>query len=349
MFADTATLHVSSGTGGSGCVSFRREKGVPHGGPDGGDGGRGGDVIVAVDPALRTLLDFRRHPHVRAGRGAHGEGSNRTGAAGKDVTVRVPPGTVVIDAGTGEVLADLVDPGAQITVARGGRGGRGNARFASSVNQAPRQWEPGAEGRERTLRFELRLIADAGLVGHPNAGKSTLLARLSAARPKIADYPFTTLEPNLGLVDLGSWESCVVADIPGLIEGASTGKGLGTDFLRHIERTRVLLYLVDISGDDPLAELAILRAELRAHSPALLERPSALLLSKLDLVPTEDREVYFELRDLPAAAISGPDTNVLPQVEGMPCLAFSSHSSEGLVALRPLLLTLLEAAPMSGE
>jgi len=345
MFADTATLDVRAGTGGSGCVSFRREKGVPRGGPDGGDGGCGGDVIVTADESLRTLLDFRRRPHVRAGRGAHGEGANRAGASGDDVTVRVPPGTIVIDDSSDTVLADLVEPGDEVVVARGGRGGRGNARFKTSVNQAPRQWEAGEEGEERVVRLELRLIADIGLVGHPNAGKSTLLSRISAARPKIADYPFTTLAPNLGLVALGEWQSCTVADIPGLIEGASQGRGLGADFLRHIERTSVLLYLVECDGDDPLAELAVLQSELRAHSPDLLERPSALLLTKLDLVPPADREIHCELRRLPVAVLpDGSDPTDPARIEGLPTLAISSHSREGLAELLNLMRRLLAAA-----
>ncbi len=343
MFVDTATIEVSAGAGGSGCASFRRERGVPRGGPDGGDGGRGGDVVAQVDSHLRTLLDFRRHPHLKAGRGRHGEGSNRTGAAGKNVIVRVPPGTVILDSASEVVIADLTEPDDRIVVARGGRGGRGNARFVSSVNQAPRQWEAGEAGERRSLTLQLKLIADVGLVGHPNAGKSTLLSRISAARPKIADYPFTTLEPNLGLVRIGEWGSCVVADIPGLIEGASEGKGLGMEFLRHIERTSVLLFLVDLLEDDPLADLATLKGELAAYSPDLPERSATLLLTKLDTIPPDERALHLELRGLPAGALpEEADDGILPEVEGMRCLAISSHSGEGLEQVATILGEMLK-------
>lgn len=342
MFVDTATIEIRAGMGGSGCASFRRERGVPRGGPDGGDGGRGGDVIVQVDAHMRTLLDFKRFPHLKAGRGRHGQGSNKTGAAGKDVIIQVPVGTVIIDTGSGRVIVDLIEPDASTVVAQGGRGGRGNARFASSINQAPRQWEAGEEGEERSLTLELKLIADVGLVGHPNAGKSTLLSRLSAARPKIADYPFTTLEPNLGLVRLGEWGSCVMADIPGLIEGASEGKGLGIEFLRHIERTSVLFYLVDLLEDDPLADLAALKKELAAYSPDLPERPSTLLLTKLDTIPPDERELHLELRGLPSGSLPGKaGADSLPDVSGMRCLAISSHSGEGLKRVSGILEKML--------
>ena len=349
MFVDTATVHVVAGTGGSGCVSFRREKSIPRGGPDGGDGGKGGDVIVEVDPHMRTLLDFRRRPHIRAGRGRHGMGANRTGRAGEDATIRVPAGTAIFDQETGEIVADLTGPGERAVVARGGRGGRGNARFASSTNQAPREWEPGEAGEERTLRLELKLIADVGLVGKPNAGKSTLLSVISAARPKIAEYPFTTLEPNLGLVQVGEYESCVVADIPGLIEGASEGKGLGHEFLRHIERTRVLLYLVDLTLDDPAAQLEVLRSELNAYSKALTGRPSALLLTKLDLVPGEDRIVHLELRELPPEVLPEQRKDGdYPLVGGLPCAAVSSVSGEGLASVRALISHLMPEGDAGG-
>jgi GTP-binding protein len=342
MFVDTATVHVVAGTGGSGCASFRREKFAPKGGPDGGDGGRGGDVFVEVDSHMRTLLDYKREPHVRAGRGQHGKGSNKTGRAGDDATILVPAGTVIHDASDGAALADLTAAGERAIVARGGRGGRGNARFASSTNQAPREWEAGEEGEERTLRLELKLIADAGLVGQPNAGKSTLLSVISAARPKIAEYPFTTLEPNLGLVQLDEYESCVVADIPGLIEGASQGKGLGHEFLRHIERTRVLLYLVDLDLADPLSHLNVLRGELAEYAKPLLDRPSALLLTKLDLIAEEDRFVHAELHGLPVEVLPGRrDGGKFPVVGGMPCTAFSSQSHEGLDDVRALIARLL--------
>ncbi|MCK4771751.1 MAG: GTPase ObgE [Candidatus Latescibacteria bacterium] len=343
MFIDTVNIYVTAGTGGSGCASFRRERGVPRGGPDGGNGGKGGDVMIEVDAHMRTLLDFKRKPHVKAGRGSHGRGSNKTGADGDDATIRVPPGTVVYDEGTGEMLADLIETGQSVVAAGGGRGGRGNARFATSVNQAPRQWEAGGPGEEKTLRLELKLIADVGLVGLPNAGKSTLLSRVSEARPKIADYPFTTLAPNLGLVGLGEWESCVMADIPGLIEGASEGKGLGTDFLRHIERTRVLLYLDDIFGDNPLEDVSILKKELSSYSPLLIERPAGLLLTKLDLVPPEDRSVHLELRGLPVHVLPQERaTGTLPDVIGMPCTAVSSQTGEGLETVLHLIKLLLK-------
>jgi len=342
MFVDRATVVVTAGSGGSGCAAFRRERGIPRGGPSGGDGGKGGDVIMQVDAHMHTLLDFKRRPHLKAGRGMHGEGSNKTGAGGEDIIIRVPPGTVIIDTRSGEVLADLTEPDAVATVALGGRGGRGNARFVSSVNQAPRQWEAGAEGEKRTLTLELKLIADVGLVGHPNAGKSTLLSRLSAARPKIADYPFTTLEPNLGLIKLGNWGSCVMADIPGLIEGASEGKGLGIEFLRHIERTSVLFFMVDLLEDDPLADLAALKRELAAYSPELLERPSTLLLTKLDTIPPDERVLHLELRGLPPGSLPGEvGADTLPDVSGMRCLAISSHSGEGLERVSGILEEML--------
>ena len=346
MFIDVANLQVSGGTGGSGCVSFRREKFVPRGGPDGGDGGRGGDVIVEAAAGLRTLLDYRHRSHIRAERGKHGQGKNRTGAAGADVVVRVPPGTMVYEVPGARLLADLVAPGERVVVAGGGRGGCGNARFATSTNQAPRQWEPGEEGVQRTLRLELKLIADIGLVGQPNAGKSTLLSRLTAAQPKIADYPFTTLEPNLGICAIESYESCVIADIPGLIEGARHGKGLGTDFLRHIERTRALFFLLDLHGESPLHDLAILRQEMAGYSSALARLPAALLLTKLDLIARPDREVHLELLGLPLQAL--PDRvrgGRFARVEGMPVLAVSSHSGEGLAQVKTLIARLLNETP----
>ena len=284
MFIDEARIYVEAGAGGEGMISFRREKYVPRGGPDGGDGGRGGDVTLEADGNLTTLQDYRYRSRYRAGRGGHGGGSNRAGAEGSSVVLRVPVGTVVWDAESGELLGDLAAPGQGLCVARGGRGGRGNARFATSTRQAPQEAESGRPGEARTIRLELKLLADVGLVGSPNAGKSTLLARVSAARPKIADYPFTTLVPNLGVASVGE-ESFVVADIPGLIAGAHLGRGLGIRFLRHIERTRFLLLLIDATHEEPAAEHRKLRAELAAHSAALAALPHAVVLTKIDLLP----------------------------------------------------------------
>jgi GTP-binding protein len=284
MFVDRAVIDVRGGTGGSGAEAFRREKGVPRGGPSGGDGGRGGDVVLEADAQLSTLLDFSYRRHYAAERGQHGEGSNKTGRSGDHMVLKVPPGTVAHDADTDELLGELVEHGQRLVVASGGRGGRGNTRFKSSTHQAPRDWEPGEEGVARRLRLELKLIADVGLVGEPNAGKSTLLAAVTAARPKVADYPFTTLEPGLGVVGLPGFRSFVLADIPGIIEGAHLGKGLGHQFLRHIERTRVLLLLVPVDARDPQAVLQQLRAELTAYSPDLTSRPYWVGLSKTDLL-----------------------------------------------------------------
>ena len=284
MFIDTVTVRVDAGTGGSGASSFRREKFVPMGGPDGGDGGRGGDVLVRADRHLNTLLDFTYRDHWKAERGDHGSGSNRTGRSGDSVVLPVPPGTIIRDAGTGELLGEVLEEAETITVARGGRGGRGNAKFASATHQAPREWEPGDEGESRTLALELKLIADVGLVGQPNAGKSTLLSVVSAARPKIADYPFTTLSPNLGVVQLTGHRTFVVADIPGIIEGAHEGKGLGIQFLRHIERTRVLAFLIPIDALDYQAEYDQLRREVREYSQELADKPHCVVFTKLDLL-----------------------------------------------------------------
>lgn len=288
MFIDSVTIEVRGGRGGSGAEAFRREKGVPRGGPAGGDGGRGGDVRLVADSALTTLSDYRYRRHHRAERGRHGEGSNRTGRSGRDLELRVPPGTIAVNDESGEVMGELLAAGEVMVVALGGRGGRGNARFASATRQAPRRWEPGGEGEEKRIRLELKLLADVGLVGEPNAGKSTLLARISAARPKIADYPFTTLTPNLGVVDLPDFRSFVVADIPGIIEGAHEGKGLGHRFLRHIERTRALAMLLPVDGPDPARTLARLRDELERYSPQLAELPYAVVFSKADLLLGED-------------------------------------------------------------
>ncbi len=288
MFIDQATIYAKSGDGGNGCVSFRREKFVPKGGPDGGDGGAGGDVILVADEALSTLLDFQFRRHLRAQRGGHGEGSHRHGRRGGSLVVPVPVGTVVKDADTHELLADLVRHGQRVVVARGGRGGRGNARFATATRRAPRQAEPGAPGEERRFQLELKLLADVGLVGLPNAGKSTLLSQVSAARPKIAEYPFTTREPYLGVVALADGTSFVLADIPGLIEGAHRGAGLGHEFLRHVARTRVLIHVVDVTapGRDPLADFEVVNGELWQYDVALRTRPMLVALNKIDQLIT---------------------------------------------------------------
>jgi GTP-binding protein len=288
MFVDYAVINVYAGAGGSGAEAWRREAGVPRGGPAGGDGGKGGDVILRADRQLSTLLDYRYQQHYRAERGQHGMGKNRTGRDGADLILRVPPGTVVRDADTGELLGELLEHGDELVVARGGRGGRGNAAFATPTRRAPTYWEPGEEGEERRIALELKLIADVGLVGQPNAGKSTLLASISAARPKIADYPFTTLEPNLGVVQLPGSRTYVVADIPGIIEGAHQGRGLGLRFLRHIERTRTLAYMIPVDSPDPQAEYEMLREELRSYSEELAEKPHCVVLTKMDLLGPDE-------------------------------------------------------------
>jgi len=287
MFVDEIDIFVKGGDGGAGCISFRREKYVPRGGPDGGDGGHGGSVFLEADPALTTLLDFHYRRHYHAERGQHGEGSNRHGASGADLVLRVPLGTVVADRDTAEPIGDLTAPGQRVLAIEGARGGRGNARFASSTNQAPRRADLGRPGPERWLRLELKLLADVGVIGFPNAGKSTLVARVSAARPKIAEYPFTTLAPTLGIVRADGERSFVIADLPGLIPGASQGRGLGHQFLRHTERTRLLLHLLDLdpgTGRDPLDDLRVIDAELAAYSAALAARPQLIVANKVDLV-----------------------------------------------------------------
>lgn len=292
MFIDEAKIHIAAGAGGNGCVAFRREKYVPRGGPSGGDGGRGGDVYLESSPHLNTLLKFRYNREFLAGRGGHGEGSNRHGQDGEDLTITLPVGTLVFGATTGEKLWDFDAPDQRTLAARGGRGGRGNARFATPTRQAPRKAEPGGPGEERTLRLELRLLADVGLVGFPNVGKSTLIARLSKARPKIADYPFTTLEPCLGVVALDPERSFVMADIPGLIAGAHEGRGLGIRFLRHIERTRLLLHLIDVaehSGRDPVEDHRIILKELESFSPTVAGKPMLLVASRVDAAGEGDR------------------------------------------------------------
>jgi len=285
-FVDEATIRVRGGDGGDGCVSFRREKYVPRGGPDGGDGGDGGDVIITTDPNLSTLLDLVSKAEFRGGDGGRGKPKKQHGANGADAIIRVPPGTVVIDEETGLTLRDLTEPEQSLNVARGGKGGRGNARFATAQHQAPTEFEEGRPGQERRLRLELKLVADVGLIGQPNAGKSTLLSRISAAHPKIAAYPFTTLEPAVGIVEAGSYQRFTVADIPGLIRGAHEGKGLGDEFLRHIERTRLVVHMVDPAppdGSDPAANYRAVREELRLHSAALAGKPELVVASKMDL------------------------------------------------------------------
>ncbi len=285
---DRAKIYVKGGDGGNGAVAFRREKYVPRGGPAGGNGGKGGDVYLVVDPRLNTLLPFRYKVHFKAERGEHGKGKNQHGRSGKDVYISVPPGTLVYDAETGELLADLTEPGQKVLVARGGRGGRGNAAFKNSVRQAPRIAEKGEPGEERWLRLELKLIADVGIVGVPNAGKSTLLSRISNARPKIADYPFTTLDPHLGLVVVDN-RDMVVADIPGLIEGAHTGAGLGHEFLRHVERCRVLIHLLNGDSPDPVGDFDVINQELALFNPQLAEKPQVVVYNKMDLPHARER------------------------------------------------------------
>jgi GTPase len=291
-FADEARIHVKAGDGGNGCLSFRRERFVPKGGPDGGDGGKGGDVLLQADGQLSTLLDLTYPKQFHARRGAHGKGKDKTGKTGEDLLIRVPVGTLVRDDGTGEVLEDLLSDGQRFIGARGGRGGRGNARFATSTNRAPRRAEKGEKGEERWIRLELRLLADVGIIGFPNVGKSTLLARLSSARPKIANYPFTTLAPNLGVMTRGDRRPLVLADIPGLIEGASQGAGLGLTFLRHIQRTRLLIHLLDISGGplrNPVKDFRSLNLELSAYNPELKEKVQVVALNKMDLPSVRER------------------------------------------------------------
>ncbi|MQA91501.1 MAG: GTPase ObgE [Gemmatimonas sp.] len=297
MFLDHAVIEVEAGRGGAGAVSFRRESYVPLGGPDGGEGGRGGDIVVEVDPQLATLLDYRYRQHYRSESGRNGEGGNRTGRSGEETILRVPPGTSLRDADTGESLGDLLTRNDRVVVAAGGRGGRGNSSYATATNQAPRRAQPGEEGGKRRIELVLKLIADVGLVGEPNAGKSTLLSSVSRATPKIADYPFTTLFPNLGVLELSGGRSFVIADIPGIIEGAHVGKGLGHEFLRHIERTRTLALLIPADALDPQAEYELLRSELDSYSGELAAKPHCLVFSKADLLPA----------DWPAPRVEAPD------------------------------------------
>ena len=318
MFIDRAKIHVQGGDGGNGVTAFRREKFVPRGGPSGGDGGRGGDVILVADSSLNTLLHLRYNPRHVAPRGLHGEGSNRSGREGEDLIVHVPVGTQIFDFESGELLHDLNRDGDRWLAARGGRGGFDNAHFTSSTNRAPRYHQSGSKGEERELQLELKLLADVGLVGFPNAGKSTFISTVSAAKPKIADYPFTTLEPHLGVVDLGDFRTFVIADIPGLIEGAHAGAGLGDQFLRHIERTKLLLHLVDVSsfsGREPAADYETVNRELASYNPDLAARPQLVVATKIDALDEPER-----LDSLRARA----------QAEGKPFFAISSATGEGV-------------------
>jgi GTP-binding protein len=310
MFIDRVIVRVTAGPGGSGISSFRREKFAPLGGPDGGDGGKGGDVIIRGDNNLATLLDFTYRDSWEAERGLHGSGSNKTGASGEDIVLPVPPGTIVRDRDTNEIVGEILESGDEFVVAKGGRGGKGNSWFATSVHRSPREWQPGEEGESRTLELELKLIADVGLVGQPNAGKSTLLSVISAARPKIADYPFTTLAPNLGVVQMSDHRTFVVADIPGIIEGAHEGKGLGLQFLRHIERTRLLAFLIPIDAEDWQAEYDQLRSEIEQYSAELAAKPHCVVFTKMDLLgddepPPIDAPEAFGVFAISAAARTG--------------------------------------------
>lgn len=327
-FVDEAKFFVKAGDGGNGCVSFRREKFVPKGGPNGGDGGDGGDVVLVADRNLRSLIDFRYRSHFKAESGAGGQGSDKHGRSGKDCEVLVPVGSVIKDAESGAVLVDLTEHGQVFRAVVGGQGGLGNARFATSTNRAPRKATPGQPGEERWLSIELKLLADVGLIGLPNAGKSTLLSKLSAANPKIASYPFTTLEPQLGVLQFKYSDPCIIADIPGLIEGAHQGVGLGHQFLRHIERTSILLHLVDVSGegDQPYQDYQVLARELAAYKRELLDRTHVIVLNKIDMVDTERLDEIM-------ARFAGLD---------LPLVAISAELEEGLGSLKELLEDLLE-------
>jgi GTP-binding protein len=337
MFIDEVIILVKAGDGGNGCLAFRREKYVPRGGPSGGDGGRGGDVTLVASNHYNTLLHLRFNPEHKAERGRHGEGSNRSGREGESRDVAVPVGTVVYDAASGEVLHDFTAAGDRFIVARGGRGGKGNARYATSTHQAPTEHEDGKPGEERKLRLELKLLADVGLVGFPNAGKSTLISRISAARPKIADYPFTTLEPNLGVVSTDDLRSYVVADIPGLIEGAHLGHGLGIQFLRHIERTRLLVHLVDVSemtGRDPVSDFEIVMRELASFSEDLAKKPMLVAATKLDAAQDPERIAALE---------------ALARERGYEFLQISSVTGQGIDALKRKIAEHILPPPASNQ
>lgn len=315
-FVDVATIHVKAGDGGVGCVSFRREKFVPKGGPNGGDGGRGGSIIVRANKQLNTLLDYHYKRSYKARRGEHGLGANKTGRSGNDIVLQVPTGTIVRNSETNEEMGDLVRDAEEFIVAKGGRGGRGNAAFATPTNQAPRKYELGIPGEEFSIELELKLLADVGLVGFPNAGKSTLISAISAARPKIADYPFTTLVPNLGIVRVDEGKSFVVADLPGLIEGAHTGKGLGIQFLRHIARTKVLVFLIEAISENPQADYTVLVNELRSYDRTLMEKPKIVALTKIDIIDDDRLKKLRKLKfrstpTLSVSAVSGAGVNHL--------------------------------------
>lgn len=329
-FFDQARIHVQAGDGGDGMIHFRREKYVPLGGPDGGDGGAGGSVYLVVEPLLNTLYRFQRQRHFRAEHGKNGGASNKTGKTGADLDVPVPPGTVVHAADTGEVLGDLTEPGQRLLAARGGAGGRGNARFATSRNQAPRVADKGEPGAARALSLELKLIADVGIVGVPNAGKSTLLAALSAAKPKIAPYPFTTLAPNLGVAHLGNYRTLIMADIPGLIEGAHAGAGLGSEFLRHVQRTRVLIHLLDGLSEDPLADFSQISSEMALFDPGLGGKPLLVALNKVDL---------------PYVAARWPEVQAQFSAQGHDVMAISAVTGAGTRELMYRAAALLADAP----
>jgi len=335
MFLDSVKVWLRAGDGGAGAATFRHEAHVPRGGPDGGDGGRGGSIHLRVDPGETTLRDYQHRHHYRATPGGRGDGARRHGKAGDDLVLAVPPGTAVYDDATGELLADLLATGQATMVARGGRGGLGNTHFKTSTHQSPKHAQKGEPGEERWVRLELRLIADVGLVGLPNAGKSTLLGAVTAARPKIADYPFTTLEPNLGVMDLAADDERrpTIADVPGLIEGASSGAGLGHAFLRHVERTRVLVQVVDGSGRDPGWDYDVILGELRAHDPKLLDKP---------------RLVAFNKIDLPTAAEAWPAFRRARSREGVPAVAIAAASGEGIASFRSALAELLPPAEELG-
>jgi GTP-binding protein len=337
MFVDEIDIFVKGGDGGAGCVSFRREKYVPRGGPDGGDGGDGGSVYLEADPALTTLLDFHYQRHYHAPRGQHGQGNNCSGASGDDLVLRVPIGTVVTDRETREVLGDLTEPGQRLLAIRGARGGRGNARFTSSTNQAPRRADLGRPGPERWLHLELKMLADVGVIGFPNAGKSTLVSRLSAARPKIADYPFTTLAPTLGIVRADDDRSFVIADLPGLIPGAAEGKGLGHQFLRHTERTRVLVHLLDPdpnTGRHIADDLDLINAELAAYSPELAARPQLVVVNKADLLDGAEPEVGDAVERVRRRCVNA----------GQPFLLVSAVTGRGLTELVRAIAARLDTA-----